>query len=174
MRIKARYLGAALAAAVVAAGTFVAVSAASAASAAPAPCGIKDVSFYYGGDFEGLGLRTFDITLLAHDGITCSLKDTPLLSVSGPSSTPITVSRGGRGGTLVLRSNSPLHAVVSYNAPDTSEDTVQVSTLTLGMPDGTSASTYFEFPGPLDIAKVGGVSITSWDTGIGPGEEAND
>jgi hypothetical protein len=148
-------------------------SAAGATSATPAPCGIKDISFYYGGNFEGLSLRTFDITLLAHSGISCSLTDTPLVTVGGPSSTPIPVGVNGRGGTLVLRPDSPLHAQVAYNVPDTPEDTAQVSTLTLAMPDHTSATTFFDFPGVTDIA-ADGISVTAWTTGIGLGEEAND
>jgi hypothetical protein len=176
MRIKAWQFGAVLAAAAVAVSTFVAVGSASAsADAAPRPCGIKDISFYYGGAFEGLGLRTFDITLLAHDGISCSLPDTPLVTVgSPPSAGKVAVSVGGRGGTLVLRPDSPLHAVVAFNAPDTPEDTSEVNSLTLAMPGGTSAATFFEFPGVTDIATTGGVNVTAWTTGIGPGEEAND
>ena len=48
-------------------------------------------------------------------------------------------------------------------APDTPADTLQVSTLTLAMPDKTSQVTDFLFPGVTDIYS-GGVSITSWST----------
>jgi hypothetical protein len=177
MRIRIRSLSATLAATVVAVTAFVAIDAGAAnaanSSAPPRPCGIKDISFYFGGNFEGLGLRTFDITLLAHSGITCSLTDTPLVSATTLSATPVSVTAGGRGGTLVLRPDSPLHTVVAYNAPDTEEDTTEVRSLTLAMPNGTSATTYFEYPGTTDIATQGGVNVTSWTTGAGLGEEAS-
>jgi hypothetical protein len=73
------------------------------------------------------------------------------------------------GGTLILRPNSPLHATVFYAVPDTPQDTLEVSTLTLAMPDRTSQTTDFLFPGVTDIYS-GGVSITSWTTGIGLGQ----
>ncbi|SEO54364.1 hypothetical protein [Actinacidiphila rubida] len=135
------------------------------------PCTMDDVSFYFGGLTAGLSRRSFDVTLLAHDGITCTLKDTPLITVAGPAGTarPIPVSVNGRGGTLVLRPDSPLHTTAIYSAPDTTEDTIHVSTLTLSMPDRTSRSTYFAVPGVSDIYKSG-VSFTSWTTGIGLGE----
>lgn len=50
------------------------------------PCTISNISFYFGGYSYGLGQRSFDLTLLAHDGITCSLKDTPLITFAGPPS----------------------------------------------------------------------------------------
>src|SRR2546429_9129095 len=48
------------------------------------PCASKDVSMYYGGFFAGMGQRSFDLTLLAHDGITCTLSDTPKITLGGP------------------------------------------------------------------------------------------
>jgi len=140
-----------------------------------APCTVNDVSFYFGGGSEGLSQRSFDLTLLAHDGITCSLSDTPLIKLSGPPSqtAAIPLQINGRGGTLILRPDSPLHATFHYSAPDTQEDTMEVSTLTLSMPDKTSLATYFLVPGITDIDKDG-VLVTSWTTGIGlgQGEEA--
>jgi len=156
-----------------------AATAASAVGAAPAasttasvrPCTINDVSFYFGGLTAGLGQRSFDLTLLAHDGITCSLSDTPLITLAGRPSQkkPIPVQIDGRGGTLILRPDSPLHATLFYAMPDTKPDTIEVSTLTLAMPDKTSRVTDFLYPGVQDIYS-GGVSITSWTTGIGLGE----
>jgi hypothetical protein len=135
------------------------------------PCTTNNVSFYFGGYSYGLSHRSFDLTLLAHDGITCSLSDTPLITVSSPPNetkkVPVTVN--GRGGTLVLRSDSPLHATVFYSAPDTQEDKLEVNGLTLAMPDGTSRATSFLFPGTTDIYKSG-VFVTSWETGIGMGQ----
>ncbi|HEY8945627.1 MAG TPA: hypothetical protein VIM73_15265 [Polyangiaceae bacterium] len=140
-----------------------------------APCTMNDVSFYFGGASEGLSQRSFDLTLLAHDGITCSLSDTPLIELSGPPSqtSAIPLHVNGRGGTLILRPDSPLHATFSYSAPDTQQDTMEVSTLILSMPDKTSRATYFLVPGTTDIDKDG-VLVTSWTTGIGlgQGEEA--
>ncbi|MYS20085.1 Protein of unknown function [Streptomyces sp. DvalAA-14] len=142
-----------------------------ASSAAARPCGVDDIAFYFGGFSEGTGHRSFDLTLLAHDGITCTLKDTPLVTVAGPpdQTKPIPLTVNGRGGTLVLRPDSPLHATVQYSIPDLPDDKLQVSSLTLAMPDHTSRSTYFGVPGPVDIYD-GGISITSWTTGIGLGE----
>ncbi len=135
------------------------------------PCGVENVSFYFGGYSYGLSHRSFDITLLAHDGITCTLSDTPLLTLRTPpeetAKIPLTVN--GRGGTLVLRPDSPLHATVAYSIPDLPENKVQVNGLTLAMPDGSSRGTSFLFPGTTDISK-GGVLVTSWTTGIGGGE----
>ncbi|PWI15770.1 hypothetical protein DI272_17520 [Streptomyces sp. Act143] len=135
------------------------------------PCGTDNVSFYFGGYSYGLSHRSFDITLLAHDGITCTLSDTPLLTLRTPpdetAKIPLTVN--GRGGTLVLRPDSPLHATVAYSIPDLPENKVQVNGLTLAMPDGSSRGTSFLFPGTTDIYK-GGVLVTSWTTGIGGGE----
>ena len=113
------------------------------------PCTVNDVSFYFGGYSYGLGQRTFDLTLLAHDGITCSLSDTPLITLAGPPSQKkkIPVQTNGRGGTLILRPNSPLHARLYYAIPDTPQDTLDVTTLTLAMPDKTSRATDFLFPG---------------------------
>ena len=135
------------------------------------PCAIGNVSFYFGGYSYGLGQRSFDLTLLAHDGITCSLSDTPLITLAGPPSQhkKIPVQINGRGGTLVLRPDSPLHATFFYSVPDTPADKLQVSTLTLAMPDKTSQTTDFLFPGVTDIYS-GGVFITSWTTGIGLGQ----
>ena len=142
-----------------------------AATAKIHPCTINDVSFYFGGYSAGLGQRSFDVTLLAHDGITCKLSDTPLITLAGPPSQkkaiPLTIE--GRGGTLTLEPNLPLHATVVYSAPDTPQDTIEVSTLTLAMPDKTSRATDFLYPGTTDIYS-GGVLITSWTTGIGLGE----
>jgi hypothetical protein len=149
---------------------------ASTAASAPAtakirPCTIDDVSFYFGGFSAGLGQRSFDVTLLAHDGITCSLSDTPLITLAGPPSQkkPIPLTIEGRGGTLILQPDLPLHATVLYSVPDTTQDTLEVSTLTLAMPDKTSRATDFLYPGVTDIYS-GGVFITSWTTGIGLGE----
>ena len=158
------------------AAAFGATASASTTAATPAtakirPCTINDVSFYFGGYTAGLGQRSFDLTLLAHDGITCSLGDTPLITLAGPSSQkkPIPVTIEGRGGTLILRPDSPLHATLSYSVPDTPPDTIDVSTLTLSMPDKTSRVTDFLYPGDNEIYS-GGVFITSWTTGIGLGE----
>lgn len=141
------------------------------ASAKVRPCTIANISFYFGGYSYGLGQRSFDLTLLAHDGITCSLSDTPLITLAGPPAQKkkIPVQINGRGGTLILRPDSPLHATLFYAIPDTPEDKLQVSTLTLAMPDKTSQTTDFLFPGDTDIYS-GGVSITSWTTGIGLGQ----
>jgi hypothetical protein len=139
------------------------------------PCTMDDVSFYFGGYTAGISRRSFDLTLVAHDGITCTLKDTPLITVKGPQDQekPIPVSVNGRGGTLVLRPDSPLHTTAIYNIPDAEEHTLKVSTLTLAMPDHTSRTTYFYAPGGGDVYQAG-VSFTSWTTGIGlgQGEEA--
>lgn len=140
-----------------------------------APCTMNDVSFYFGGESEGLSQRSFELTLLAHDGITCSLSDTPLIKLSGPpsQSAAIPLQINGRGGTLILRPDSPLHATFQYSIPDTQQDTMEVSTLTLSMPDRTSRATYFLVPGISDVDKDG-VLVSSWTTGIGlgQGEEA--
>lgn len=144
---------------------------AKATGTAPRPCRASDISFYFGGLTSGLSRRTFDITLLAHDGIACTLSDTPQVSLSGPpdqtASIPLTVN--GRGGKLVLRPDSPLHATVRYSKPDLPEHTLKVTTLTLAMPDHSSLSTNFYVPGETDISQ-GGVLITSWTTGIGLGQ----
>ena len=163
-------VGASLAVAGVAGAAGLTSSSASAA-ASVRPCTINDVSFYFGGYTYGLGQRQFDLTLLAHDGITCSLSDTPLITIGGPPSQkkPIPVQINGRGGTLILRSDSPLHATLYYAIPDTTPDTIEVSTLTLAMPDKTSRATDFLDPGTTEIYS-GGVFITSWTTGIGLGE----
>ena len=140
-------------------------------SAAVRPCTVDDVSFYFGGDTQDTGPVSFDLTLLAHDGITCSLSDTPLITLSGPPSqkTPIPVEIEGRGGTLILRPDSPLHATLSYNLPDSTKDTIEVGFLTLTMPDKTSRTTDFLYPGDSEV-NSDGVWITSWTTGIGLGE----
>jgi hypothetical protein len=168
MRIKIR---AAVAAASVAAGLAIAVPAGASGGATIHPCTTNDVSFYFGGYSYGLGQRTFDLTLLAHDGITCSLSDTPLITLAGPPSQKkkIPVQINGRGGTLILRPDSPLHARFYYAIPDTPQDTLDVTTLTLAMPDKTSRATDFLFPGTTAIYS-GGVQISAWTTGIGLGE----
>jgi hypothetical protein len=149
-----------------------AMASASTTKASAPPCTANNVSFYFGGYSYGLSHRSFDLTLLAHDGITCSLSDTPLITFSSPPDEtekfPVTVN--GRGGTLVLRSDSPLHATVAYSIPDTQEDKVEVNGLKLAMPDGSSRATSFLFPGTTDIYK-GGILVTSWETGIGLGQE---
>ncbi|MEE4545031.1 hypothetical protein V2S66_24070 [Streptomyces sp. V4-01] len=146
-----------------------------AAAAAAHPCTADDVSFYFGGFSAGLSHRSFDLTLLAHDGVTCTLKDTPLITVAGPAdqTEPVPVSVNGRGGTLVLRPDSPLHTTAVYNIPDAPDHTLKVSSMTLAMPDHTSRSTYFGLPGVNDVYRAG-VSFTSWTTGLGlgQGEEA--
>jgi hypothetical protein len=168
MRTKLR---AAIAAATVAAGLAVAIPAGASGGATIHPCTMNDVSFYFGGFSYGLGQRTFDLTLLAHDGITCSLSDTPLITLAGPPSQKkkIPVSIGGRGGTLILRPDSPLHTRFYYSIPDTPQDTIIVNTLTLTMPDKSSRATDFLFPGDTQMYS-GGVHIDSWTTGIGLGE----
>ena len=153
------------------AGGGVAAGEATSPSASVRPCTIDDVSFYFGGLTVGFGHDSFDLTLLAHDGITCSLSDTPLITIGGPPSQkkPIPVLINGRGGTLILRPDSPLHATLNYLMPDTPKDVLDVSTLTLAMPDKTSRTTDFLFPDVTEIYS-GGISITSWTTGIGLGE----
>lgn len=149
-----------------------ATKATKATSATPAvrPCSMDDVSFYFGGYSYGLGQRQFQITLLAHDGIACSLSDTPLLTVAGPpGEKKIPMEVNGRGGKLILRPDSPLHATVYYAVPDTEQDTLKVNRLTLAMPDHTSRTTSFLFPGVTEIYS-GGVSSSSWTTGLGLGE----
>ncbi|MEU8929102.1 DUF4232 domain-containing protein [Streptomyces sp. NPDC048409] len=149
-----------------------AMASASPAKPAVRPCTTGNVSFYFGGYSYGLGHRSFDLTLLAHDGITCSLSDTPLITLNSPpdqtDKIPVTVN--GRGGTLVLRPDSPLHTTIAYSVPDAPENKAQVNGLQLAMPDGSSRATSFLFPGTTDIYK-GGVYITSWTTGIGLGQE---
>ncbi|MFI5998485.1 hypothetical protein ACIBAC_42420 [Streptomyces sp. NPDC051362] len=147
----------------------------SAKAPTPRPCTSDDVSFYFGGFTASLSRRSFDLTLLAHDGVVCTLKDTPLISVKGAADEerPVPVSVNGRGGTLVLRSDSPLHTTAMYSIPDAAEHTIKVSSMALSMPDHTSRSTYFYQPGVSEIFQ-GGVSFTSWTTGLGlgQGEEA--
>jgi hypothetical protein len=139
-----------------------------AASPPPVPCSVNLVSFYFGGFSQGLSLASFDLTLLAHDGVTCTLPDTPLITVVGPSAdVPIHVD--GRGGTLVLRPDSPLHTHLSYNLPDLPENAIQASALRLSMPDKSLRGTFFGVPGVIDINK-NGVFATAWRTGIGLGE----
>lgn len=139
------------------------------------PCTIDTVSFYFGGYTYGLGSRTFDLTLVDRIGVPCTLPDTPLVSIGGPPSqkTPIPVTIDGRGNPLTLRPDSPLHTTFYYSAPDTQQDTIEVSTLTLAMPDNSSRTTEFLFPGPTKIYS-GGVQVTAWRTGLGlgQGEEA--
>jgi hypothetical protein len=171
-RTRATAVAAALSAALLTgSGMADAATTATAAKAAVRPCTTSNVSFYFGGYSYGLSRRSFDLTLLAHDGITCSLSDTPLITVSSPpdaaKKVPVTVN--GRGGTLVLRSDSPLHATVFYSVPDLPENKVEVNGLSLAMPDGTSRATSFLFPGTTDVYKSG-VFVTSWETGIGMGQ----
>ena len=168
MRTKIRL---AAAAAIAAVSLAAAIPAGASGAAAIRPCTMNNISFYFGGFSAGLGQRTFDLTLLAHDGITCSLSDTPLIALAGPPSqkTKIPVQINGRGGTLILRPDSPLHARFYYAVPDTPQHTIYVSTLTLTMPDKTSRTTDFLYPGNSQIYS-GGVSISSWTTGIGLGE----
>jgi hypothetical protein len=141
---------------------------ANAVSAPPVPCGVDLVSFYYGGFSQNLSLGTFDLTLLAHDGVTCTLPDTPLITVSGPDG-DLPVHVNGRGGTLVLRPDSPLHASIAYNRPDLPENAAKVSVLRLAMPDKSLRGTFFGTPGVIDIQKDG-VSVSAWRTGIGLGQ----
>ncbi|MFF4244732.1 hypothetical protein ACFYY2_09690 [Streptomyces sp. NPDC001822] len=140
----------------------------------PRPCTIDDVSFHFGGYTAGLSKRRFDLTLLAHDGVVCTLPDTPLITVrKSDDGTPAPVTVNGRGGTLVLRPDSPLHTTAIYNISDAPEHTIKVSALKLAMPDASSRSTYFYAPGDSEIYQAG-VSFTSWTTGLGlgQGEEA--
>ncbi|MFF4896072.1 hypothetical protein [Streptomyces sp. NPDC001068] len=168
-RTRATAVAAALAAMIL---TGTAMASASPAKPSVRPCSTSNVSFYFGGYSYGLSHRSFDVTLLAHDGITCTLSDTPLITFSSPpdqtGKIPVTVN--GRGGTLVLRSDSPLHTTIAYSVPDAPENKAQISGLKLAMPDGSSRATSFLFPGTTDIYK-GGVYITSWTTGLGLGQE---
>jgi hypothetical protein len=140
-------------------------------AATPRPCTMDDVSFYFGGYTAGLSRRSFDVTLLAHDGVVCTLKDTPLITVKGAvdEDKPVPVSVNGRGGTLVLRPDSPLHTTAVYNVSDATGHTLKVSSMTLAMPDHTSRSTYFYAPGDTEIYQAG-VTFSSWSTGIGLGQ----
>ncbi|WP_327121876.1 hypothetical protein OG206_30895 [Streptomyces sp. NBC_01341] len=136
----------------------------------PRPCTIEDVSFHFGGYTAGLSKRRFDLTLLAHDGVVCTLSDTPLITVrKAEDGKPAPVSANGRGGTLVLRPDSPLHTTAIYNIPDSPEHGAKVNALTLSMPDASSRSTYFYAPGDTDVYQAG-VSFTSWTTGLGLGQ----
>ncbi|GHJ41937.1 hypothetical protein [Streptomyces sp. TS71-3] len=168
---RATALAGALLAATLLAGSVAAADARTDRTAAVAPCGMNDVSFYYGGFSQNLSTASFDITLLAHDAVACRLPDTPLISLGGPPSqkTPIPVAIEGRGGNLTLRPNSPLHATVAYSKPDLPENTIQASTLTLSMPDHSSRTAFFGVPGTSDMYK-GGAHVTAWTTGPGLGE----
>lgn len=172
MRTRARMTVALLGVGAVAALAVTGAAAAGAAQAAPTPCTTSLVSFYFGGHFAGLGRRSFDVTLLAHDGVTCALSDTPLVTVAGPPGQTATIPLhvDGRGGTLVLAPESPLHATVFYHVPDTPDDKLQVRSLTLGMPDDSTRTTDFGYPGTTQIAATTGIGVTSWRTGIGMGE----
>lgn len=139
-----------------------------AASPPPVQCGVNLVSFYYGGFSQNLSLGTFDVTLVAHDGVTCALPDTPLITVSGPDG-DLPMHVNGRGGILTLRPDSPLHATIAYNRPDLPENAAKVSVLRLAMPDKSLRGTFFGTPGVIDIQKDG-VSVTAWRTGIGLGQ----
>jgi hypothetical protein len=174
MRARTRATAAAVTAAVTLAALLLTDTASASTSVAKAvkvaPCTMSEVSFYFGGATQGIGQVSFDLTLLAHDGVTCTLSDTPQIKLGGPPSQkkPIPLSVNGRGGTLTLRAGSPLHATFFYAVPDTST-TVEVSTLTLSMPDHTSRATGFLTYGVTDVS-AGGVSVTSWTTGAGLGE----
>lgn len=134
------------------------------------PCTASDVSFYYGGVNQGLGSVSFDVTIAAHDGIACSLSDIPAITVTGPASqAAIPLGFGGRGATLVLRPNSPLHTTLGFSAPDTPTDGLQASYLHLAFADGTSQAAYFLVPGGEQVSS-GGIFITAWTTGLGGGE----
>ncbi|GAA3432709.1 hypothetical protein [Kutzneria kofuensis] len=150
------------------AGAALSAAPAAAVTAPPVPCGADIVSFYFGGFSQNLSLGTFDLTLLAHDGVACTLPDTPLVTVSGPGA-DIPVHVDGRGGTLVLRPDSPLHAQIAYHRPDLPENAVPVSTLRLAMPDKSFRGTYFGTPGAFDIQKDG-VLVSAWRTGLGLGQ----
>lgn len=168
-------LAAAAGAAVVAASVATPVWMADASSAAPL-CRMSDISYYYGGAFAGLGHRTFDITLLAHDGVRCRLSDRPLITLTGPSGQKrkIPLYIGGRGGTLILTPRLPLHTTVRYAAPDTPQDTIRVQFMRLRMPGGGIANGEpFLYPGVVEIARVIGVSVDAWTTGIGQGQDAS-
>jgi hypothetical protein len=168
-------VAAAAGAAVVAASVATPVWMADASSAAPL-CRMSDISYYYGGAFEGLGHRSFDITLLAHDGVRCRLSDRPLIHLTGPSGQKrkIPLFIGGRGGTLILTPRLPLHTTVRFAAPDTPRDTIKVESLRLRMPGGgISNGEPFLYPGVVPIARVIGVSVDSWTTGIGLGQDAS-
>lgn len=131
------------------------------------PCTASDVSFYYGDYSQGLSQESFDVTLAAHAGIACSLSDIPAITVTGPA--PIPLGFGGRGATLVLRPNSPLHTTLAFSAPYTPADKLHASFLRLGFAGGTVQAAFFMVPGGQDIAS-GGVYITAWTTGLGGGE----
>jgi hypothetical protein len=168
-------LAAAAGAAVVAASVATPVWMADASSTAPL-CRMSDISYYYGGAFEGLGHRTFDVTLLAHDAVRCRLSDRPLIRLTGPSGQKrkIPLYIGGRGGTLILTPRLPLHTTVRYAAPDTPRDTIRVQFMTLRMPGGGIANGEpFLYPGVVEIARVVGVSVDPWTTGIGQGQDAS-
>ena len=154
--------------ALVAAALLALPASAAAAAPPPVPCSVNLVSFYFGGFSQNLSLGSFDLTLLAHDGVTCTLPDTPLITVTGPDGdAPVHVN--GRGGTLTLRPDSPLHAQIAYNIPDLPENGVKVSALRLAMPDKSLRGTFFGVPGAIDIHKDG-VLISSWRTGLGLGQ----
>lgn len=168
-------LAVAACAAVVAASVATPVWMASASSTAPL-CRTSDISYYYGGAQHGLGHVRFDITLLAHDGVRCRLSDRPLIHLYGPAGQKqkIPVYIGGRGATLILTPRLPLHTVVRYAAADTPQDTIKVQFLRLRMPGGGLANGEgFPYPGPVSIARVIGVSIDAWTTGIGLGQDAS-
>jgi hypothetical protein len=132
------------------------------------PCGAGDVSFYYGGYDQGVSQVQFQLTLLAHDGVVCTLSDTPLISLSGPPGQKrIPLEINGRGGTLTLDARSPLHATIYCAVPDT-EQSFTVDDLILSMPDHTSRSVFFEVPGGATVSTQG-VSVSSWTTGAGLG-----
>lgn len=166
--------GAAVVAAAVA--TPIAMAGASTALSTAPLCRMSDISYYYGGAMEGLGERSFDITLLAHDGVRCRLSDRPLITLYGPpgQKRKIPVYIGGRGGTLVLTPRLPLHTTVSWLAADTPKDTIRVSYLRLRMPGGGIVNGEpFLYPGTSDVALIAGVSIQAWTTGIGQGQDAS-
>jgi hypothetical protein len=68
----------------------------------------------------------------------------------------------------------PLHTTVRYAAPDTPQDTIRVQFMTLRMPGGGIANGEpFLYPGVVEIARVIGVSVDAWTTGIGQGQDAS-
>jgi Protein of unknown function (DUF4232) len=144
-----------------------------ATTARPPTCRTSDVAYYYGGSAEGVGARSFDITLAAKSGVRCRLTDQPEISVQAPdgSATPVQVQIGGRGGTLVLTPSAPLHTSVSWHVPDEPDNKAEVSSLTLGMPGGGTANREsFQYPGTTVLATSLGIRISAWTTGLGGSE----
>ena len=146
-------------------------AAANAGTPPPVPCDVNLVSFYYSdGSHDRPGEFSFDITLLAHDGVACTLSDTPQIVVgdSAGKTDTIPVRVQGRGGTLVLRPDSPLHANVQYLSP-VDDPGVTARTLRLSMPDKSERVAFFEVNSGVTVDAKFGVFVTSWTTGIGRG-----